>query len=634
MPRQPAQRLIDFERSMRGPVRRALYAMVGQPLESLLAVNYINAAYDRILATQTDDNFFIKAMMALGISYEVADEDLARIPTTGPVVAVANHPYGAMEGIALGAILLSVRSDARLLANYLLGQMAGIRPWLFEVDPFAGAESAKNNLRAMRDTIKWLKEGHCIGTFPSGTVSHLQLRRRQVTDPTWNPNTARLIRASEATAVPIFFEGKNSAFFQIAGLVHPLLRTALLPRELKKKRNHALKVRIGNPIPFRRLADFETDEAMTDFLRLNTYLLRDRAPNPPRRIFPKPFLTQPVAFLTGKKNQPQEELAPPVAPEDLEREVQSLPPESVLVNGEQFRVHVARANQIPNLLLEIGRLREKTFREVREGTGMSRDLDRFDQYYVHLFMWDAGARAIVGAYRIGLTDEIMAQHGKAGLYTSTLFKYKDEFPETLDPAMELGRSFIASEYQKKQASLALLWRGIGQFVVRYPRYSRLFGPVSINPEYNAISKDLIVQFLRKNNFDRKLASLVRAKRPPRRQKLRGAEKEALLSSVRDIDDVSALVSEIEVDKKGVPVLLRHYLKMNGQLISFNIDPDFGQCLDGLIVVDLLKSDAKLLKAYLGPDGVKAFYAFHGRKPDGTPAPQSEPKPVAAGTPDR
>jgi hypothetical protein len=354
-------------------------------------------------------------------------------------------------------------------------------------------------------------------------------------------------------------------------------------------------------------------------LRLNTYLLRDRAGSPPRRRFPLPLpkLPQPERKLAP--------LAPPVPAEELTEEVAALPAEQMLVESGQFVVYHARAPQIPRVLLELGRLREMTFREVNEGTGHERDLDEFDPHYNHLLMWDREAKAIVGAYRFALTDEVMKTIGVEGLYTSTLFKYKPGFLELLGPAIELGRSFIVSAYQRKQASLIMIWRGIGQFVVRNPRYKTLFGPVSINPDYQTVSKDLMVQFLRQNRFDDELSSLVKPKRPPRRQRLRGAEVRALLASVRDIDDVSALVSEIETDKKGVPILLRHYLKMNGRLISFNVDPAFGKCLDGLIVVDLTKSDPKLLRAYLTPHGAESFLAFQKA---------GAQKPVAVATSDK
>jgi putative hemolysin len=603
MPPPGPSRLIDLQEGLQGPLQRSLYALVRPPLEALLAVNSLNAVYTDIQEHPSEDNFFVRALRSFQIGYEVSDEDLARIPREGPVLAVSNHPYGGLDGIVLGALLCSVRPDMRLVANYLLARMTEIRPWLLAVDPFGRPDSARQNLRTMKETIKFLREGGCVGSFPSGTVSHIHWKQRQVTDPAWSPHVARLLRASEATALPVYFEGSNSAFFQLMGLVHPMMRTALLPRELVRKRLQNLRVRVGNPIPFRRLADFATDEALTEFLRLNTYLLRNRAEAAPGRHFP---VSLPKIAAPTRRLAP---LAESIPAAELAGEIAALPPEQVLVESGRFVVYYARAPQIPRVLLEVGRLRELTFREVNEGTGNARDLDEFDPHYNHLLMWDRQDCAIVGAYRFAFTDEVRQAFGPEGLYTSTLFKYKPGFLDLLGPAIELGRSFIVSAYQRKQASLLMIWRGIGQLVVRNPRYKTLFGPVSINPDYQTVSKDLMVQFLRRHRFDDELSSLVKPKRPPGRQKLRGSEVRALLASVRDIDDVSALVSEIETDKKGVPVLLRHYLKMNGRLISFNVDPAFGKCLDGLIMVDLTKSDPKLLRAYLTTEGAESFLAF-------------------------
>ncbi len=272
----------------------------------------------------------------------------------------------------------------------------------------------------------------------------------------------------------------------------------------------------------------------------------------------------------------------------------------------------AYAEQVPLIMLEIARLRELTFREVEEGSGRARDLDSFDTYYRQLFLWDRGeAGDYRGRLSLVLSDEVLRDLGPSGFYTSTLFKFKPEFFETLNPAIELGRSFIVSEYQRKQASLALIWRGLGRFIALNPRYKTLFGPVSINPEYQALSKDLIVQFLRTHSLTRNLSLLVIAQAPAPPKPNCGVRKKSVeKASTCDIDDISALISEIETDKKGVPVLLRHYLKLNGRIISFNEDPEFGSCLDGLIIVDLLKSDPRLLKAHMGAEGAEQFLSYH------------------------
>ena len=598
-------RLIDPPSHLPKQWQRCLYRSLRTPIDSFFAIKYTNEVYNRVVAQHDIPNFFIRALNALELTYEVEEKDLEKIPKEGPLLVVANHPFGSVDGIVLGALLTSVREDARLLANYLLSHMPEIQPWLLSVNPFGGTQASRDNLRALRQAIYWLQEGGCIGTFPAGTVSHLHLRCFQVTDPSWSAHMARLIHKSKAAVLPIFFEGKNSLFFQMAGLAHPSLRTMLLAKEMRHKRNQVIRVRVGSVIPYRRLSSFKNNEALTEFLRLNTYLLGKRNEKTPKRHrFPS---------LPRRTKKPPS-LAPletPVLKSLLEENIKALPEEQKLLENGSYAVYYAYAPQLPHILREIGYLREKTFREINEGTGKSLDLDDFDTYYVHLFIWDREQSVIVGAYRLGPTDTILKKQGKEGLYTSTLFKFKPTLLEQISPALEVGRSFIISEYQKKHASLALLWRGIGQFVMRNPRYKNLFGPVSINPNYDVLSRDLIVQFLRQNKVEPSLAPLVKARRPPRRRHIKGAEKRALQTAVPTIEDISALISEIEMDNKGIPVLLRQYLKLNGQLLSFNLDPDFGKCLDGLILVDLTKSDPKLIKAYMGTEGAKAFYQFHG-----------------------
>jgi hypothetical protein len=261
-------------------------------------------------------------------------------------------------------------------------------------------------------------------------------------------------------------------------------------------------------------------------------------------------------------------------------------------------------------MLEIGRLREETFREVGEGTGKSIDTDEFDQYYLHMFMWDAENKKIAGAYRIGRTDKIMNSLGVQGLYASTLFKIKRELIDRISPALEMGRSFVASQYQKKRSTLAILWRGIGEYLYRNPQYRVLYGPVSISAQYNSISKDLMVQFLMERKTSEELAKFVKAKNPPK-VSMKSVDIKALMEGAADIDHVSALVPEVEIDNKGIPTLLKHYLKLDGELLAFNVDDEFGSCIDGLIMVDLLKTDPKLLKSYMGEKQTIEYRKYHG-----------------------
>jgi putative hemolysin len=307
-------------------------------------------------------------------------------------------------------------------------------------------------------------------------------------------------------------------------------------------------------------------------------------------------------------------IAPAIPKTLLKAEVDALPAEQRLVESGQFLVQYARARQIPWCLQEIGRLRELSFRAAGEGTGRASDIDLFDAYYLHLFVWDTQAGAIVGAYRMGLADEILERYGKRGLYTHSLFKYGARLLEPLNPAIELGRSFVRMEYQRSFSALLLLWRGIGRFVLRSPRYAVLFGPVSISNSYAPLSRQLMVEYLKTNNTEAELARHVRARRPFRRQQSRLLD-EVEFANLKDIEDLSHLIARIEGDNKGVPILLRQYLKLGGRLLGFNADHRFSDALDGLIMVDLRASDPRVLSRYMGGEGAATFLARHCSDPD-------------------
>jgi putative hemolysin len=589
-----APRLIDLRNAIENPVGRTLYRLVESPIDRMLSLTTINKLYLESLALDHHPNYFASALRVLNIEYDLSDEDRAKIPTEGPVVVVANHPFGAVDGVVLGDVLSRLRGDVRLLGNHWLAEIPEVRGSVIPVDPWGGTEAVQANIAPVKACLRWLRGGGILGVFPSGTVSHLRVREARVSDPPWHPTVAALIRRTNATVIPIFFDGRNSAVFQLAGLIHPALRTALLPKELLRRSNSRICVRVGRPIGPDKIDRYPDDQTLIEYLRWKTYMLKRRESPVRPRFVPRPTTeAQPEAIVE------------PVAGTLLTAEVSRLPAEARLAGLGDLQVFFAEARQIPAVLREIGRLREETFRAVGEGTGRAIDVDRFDETYLHLFMWNQAKGEVVGSYRLGRVDELLARQGIGGLYTSSLFKFKPGFLERLGPTLELGRSFIRAEYQRKASSLALLWRGIGEYLVRHPHYKVLFGPVSISHDYQGLSRRLMVEYLEeKHGSD--ASSLVKAKNPPR-DKLDAVERKALETLVRDADDVSALVSELEEDNKGMPVLLRHYLRLNARLLSFNVDPAFGHCIDGLIVVDLRTTDPKILRRFMGDEG-HSFYA--------------------------
>jgi putative hemolysin len=578
-------------------------------IKQLLSVETLSRLYAEIRATKRAGSFFDKLLQVLNVEYVVAPEDLARIPRSGPLVVIGNHPFGALEGIILYSILCSVRPDVKLMANHLLGMIPETRDVTIFVDPFDRATSARANIRPLKETLGWLKSGGALGVFPAGEVAHFNLRTGSITDPPWSDTIARIIRRTQAPVLPVYFEGSNSVLFQILGLIHPLLRTIMLPRELLNKRNKKIRVRAGNLITAKRLSSFSVYEEMMQYLRFRTFLLRNR------RIEGKP--ERKIAYIFKGPKRPVQSIVPKHETSFLLNELNSLPAEQKVIENGECLVAYAQARQIPEILYEIGRLREITFRNAQEGTRKAIDLDRFDNYYTHLFVWSKTKQEVVGAYRIGRSDHILDRFGKKGLYTATLFQYRYGLLEQLGPALELGRSFIRPEYQKNYSSLLMLWKGIGQFIVQNPQYKMLFGPVSITSEYHSMSRKLLMAFLKINKYEPQMGRLVKPKNPLITMSVRTKNAPFISSMAINIEEVADIISDIEAHQKGIPILLKQYLRLGGKIIGFNVDPHFSNVLDALLLVDLTQTDPAMLERYMGSQGLKRFYAYHQ-----CPAPQA------------
>jgi putative hemolysin len=572
-------------------------------LKRVLGINEISRVYDQL---QYSPGSIADGLLDfLKISYVTADTDLQHIPASGPAIVSANHPSGILDGAVLASLLTKIRPDVRFLANSILTVIPDLRDLIIPVD-----FRAESNARAIRHAIHHLRNGGMLVIFPAGEVAHFRWRARAIADSEWNPIVARLASLAGAPVVPMYISSANGPAFHIAGMAHPALRTALLVRELLNKRGRRIEVHVGSPISTEKLAAMATPREQVDYLRWRTHLLAAREQFKPRTSLP---LSRPTIEANA------EPIAAPLPIGDVSPEIDALSPGCLLGRSGDLEVYLSDAVHIPNVLHELGRLREITFRAVGEGTGKSLDVDEFDGHYLHLFVWNARANELVGAYRLAQTDIVRKRHGIAGLYAATLFRFGDAFLDRLGLALELGRSFIRQEYQKGLAPLLLLWKGIGAFVARNPQYKVLFGPVSISNQYQAVSRELMISFLEKYAFMQDLAGLVRNRRPPRRPR-----REEWPSAGLDIEDLSALVSDIEQKPAAVPVLLRHYLKLGGKLLGFNVDPDFANALDGLILVDLTKTDTKLLERYLGKNEARTFlefqkvkYASHSEAPPHT-----------------
>lgn len=546
---------------------------------------------DAELQRAGDGSFFTRFLDSLELKYTVSDEDIARIPKEGPLVVVADSPFKAVEGAALMEMLGLVRSDSRLL----LDDGYRVCPELEDCAFFSSRRSRGHvhaNARALRASLTHVKNGGAL-VILRAPASRLSPNSSAAKDPACRA-AALIAAASNAKIVPVHVFGVAPTLCQLAK-PHPGV-SRLLDNIFEKK--DGLGLFVGNPISGRRLDRLGTHGEAADFVWSRIASLKGRILDERPARVDEPCSCEPIA-------DPVPELL-------LCAERQSLGEEAILLRHNEFDVFVTHAGRIPHMLCEIGRLREITFRAAGEGTRKSRDLDRFDADYHHLVVWNRNRGEIAGAYRLGLTDTLLSKGGLRNLYTSTLFDYKPRLSQRLSLAIELGRSFVRPEYQRSSATLMLLWKGIGAFVCRHPQYNRLFGPVSISNDYATASQQILVTFLEQNNTSRQDAGLVRPKRGFRRVRLPGWNPSQISSRAENIDDVSAMLADIERDSKGVPVLIKQYLNLGGRILAFNVDPDFSNVVDALIYVDLLETDRRVLSRYMGKQPAEAFLAHHAR----------------------
>lgn len=552
-------------------------------LMELMKINQVNDLFAAAQPKQGPE--FVDAILeGCGVTIDFDESELKNLPADGAFIAIANHPYGGIEGMILLKILCMARPDAKLMANFLLKKIPNLADYFVAVNPFENVEHS-SSISGIKSTMELLKNGTPLGIFPAGEVSTYKIDSKQVTDRMWHPVVGKLIAKAKVPVVPIYFHGNNGLLFNLLSLIHPTLRTAKLPSELFNKQGHTIKLRIGKPIKVEEIPNYNNATQLLNFLRAKTYALGTGLEDEKRLFNPR--------NLFKIKKLPKE-IVPPTEAELMDRELTPLRENYKVWAEKNYEVFITPTALIPNIIREIGRLREITFREVGEGTNNSTDLDEYDIYYHHLFIWDTDAKRIVGAYRIGMGDEIFDSYGKKGFYTANLFKIRSQFSDVLQSSLELGRSWIRKEYQQKALPLFLLWKGILKFVIDNPRYRYLIGPVSISNTFSNFSKSLIVDYITRHHFDHEMAQYVK----PRKQfkvDFASIDTDLLMAGEENFKKLDNLISEIETHNIKVPVLLRQYISLNAKIICFNIDPKFADCLDGFLVLDLQKVPKDVLE---------------------------------------
>ena len=547
---------------------------VGWILLRLLRISKVNKIYQKH-KDKKDLPFLNGILDEFQIEFEIPEEDLKRIPKNGAFITVSNHPLGGIDGILLLKLLLEHRPDYKIIANFLLHRIAPLKPYVMPVNPFENHKDAKSSLLGLKSSLQHLQDGRPLGIFPAGEVSTYRDGKLMVDKP-WELGAVKLIKKAEVPVIPIYFHAKNSWLFYILSKISDTFRTAKLPSELLSQKNRVIRVRIGKPISVKDQQEYKDINSFYEYLRKKTYMLA----NPFEKKTQNILSTQNLKIaIPPKKIISQKNI------QGCIKEVASLRKNGKrLLESKNYEVFFASAKEIPNLLQEIGRLREITFRDIGEGTNKAIDIDKFDKYYHHLFLWDQEVKVLVGSYRMGLGKDIYKKHGIAGFYIQTLFRLEPELHGMMEQTIEMGRAFIIKEYQQKPMPLFLLWKGIVHITLRYPEYKYLMGGVSISNQFSDFSKSLMIEFMKSHYYDPYIAQYIQPKKEFK-VKLKDADKDFVFDAAKaDMQKFDKVIDEIEPGALRIPVLIKKYVKQNARLVAFNVDPKFNNAVDGLMYI--------------------------------------------------
>ena len=550
-----------------------LGTFVGWVLLRVLRIASINRIYENN-KHKSDLDFLNGILDDCKIKFEIPEEDLKRIPKEGPFITVSNHPLGGMDGVLLLKLLIEKRADYKIIANFLLHRIAPLKPYVMPVNPFETRKDAKSSIAGIKNALLHLREGKPLGIFPAGEVSTYKDGKLKVDKP-WEEGAIRLIKKANVPVIPIYFHAQNSRLFYVMSKLSDTLRTAKLPSEVMSQRGRVIRVRIGKPISVKDQDAYKEIPAFCEFIRKKTYMLA----NP----FEKAHRLISAQNIKIKKSA--KKIVSQRSTDSFIKEVAALrEKDGRLLESKNYEVFFAKPKDIPNLIHEIGRLREITFRAIGEGTNKDIDLDIYDQYYHHLFLWDREANCLAGAYRMGLGEEIYKTYGIKGFYINTLFRIEPELHQMMEDTIEMGRAFIIGEYQQKPMPLFLLWKGIVHVTLRYPEYKYLMGGVSISNQFSDFSKSLMIEFMKSHYYDPYIAQYIRPKKEYK-VKLKEDDKDFVFDATKaDMQKFDKIIDEIEPGILRIPVLIKKYVKQNARLVAFNVDPKFNNAVDGLMYI--------------------------------------------------
>lgn len=550
---------------------------IGWLLMKILKISTLNKVYNRNKHLK-DVDFLNGVLEDFQIKFEIPEEDLKRLPKNGAYITVSNHPLGGIDGILLLKLMLEQRKDFKIIANFLLHRIIPLKPFIMPVNPFEDRKDVKSSIAGFKNAILHLREGHPLGIFPAGEVSTYR-DGKLVVDKPWEEAAMKLIKKAEVPIVPIYFHAKNSKLFYKLSKISDTFRTAKLPSELLTQKRRTIKVRIGKPICIKDQKEHESLEEFSEFIRKKTYMLSNAFEN-------KSKILDNISSSLKVPKSPKS-IVTPVDNNVMISEVEALRHDnSRLLESKNYEVFLADAKKIPNILREIGRLREITFRAIGEGTNEAIDLDVFDNYYHHMFLWDREQKVIAGAYRMGLGSKIFERYGINGFYLQDLFRFEPELHKMMSESIEMGRAFIIKQYQQKPMPLFLLWKGIVHTTLRYPEHNYLIGGVSISNQFSNFSKSLMIEFMKSHYYDPYIAQYVRPKKEFK-VKLKDTDKDFVFDETEaDLNKFDKFIDEIEPGALRLPVLLKKYIKQNAKLVAFNVDPLFNNAVDGLMYIKI------------------------------------------------
>ena len=586
--REDLQRMLG----VKGWLGKCLSGLIIKVLE-LDKVNRTQAKY----AASMGPDFARDILQDQGITYDVPEGELDRIPADGGFITISNHHFGSLDGLILCDTVGRRREDYKILTTFMLSLIPNLSPNFLPVNNLGGKNDARS-INSIRMALQHIKDGGALGLFPAGEVATYQKEGKRtavsaqkvIEDKPWAPNMIRLIQKCGLPVVPIYFDGTNSRNFHFLGKIHPRLRTVRLVHELFNKRGTHIKVRIGQPVTPEEMAKFASAEELGAYLRNLTYALE-------------------VNCIEEKKRADILQMEPimdPVDPAVVKAELESIP-ERVLFECGDYRCYFTRPDDIPGVMTEIARLREVTFRTVGEGSGKAKDTDIYDTYYKHLILWNIPNGEIAGAYRVGVGKEVLQR--PEGFYTASLFEFREGLKSYLPKSLELGRSFITPRYRKEVLPLKLLLSGILTAGASCEGAEYTLGPVSVSSDFPTFYKSLILHYFLKNHSVENAERMVGSKTPFTPDFLR-VNPDALLSGCKSVEDLDRLLQYLSSGTLRLPVLFRKYASLGAKYVAFNVDTEFNT-LDAFIILwlgDMPENSFSSFAKFLTPEQLEELKA--------------------------